>query len=293
MIEEIVDAFSAILQILIVALVILGAYIGYIAIPDSFAIGQEVFHPTGLIKIVAGGFTAWLIEVILFGPALVLIDIRNAVRSIKASSTLTEKPPKSGVTPSHIVFSDKVLGVPPLPGMLDRPLWVKNPSPLSFASFRKCGDWVNQGDPIVSFLIKNPIFRNPVFAAIRSPISGRIIYTNDSSTFGKSGQPIEDWLSFLCVIEIPKGEEVPTVLEGAFGEFCDVLWDHRESVLQTPRDGSFSAYSDEVIRSELTAVRKLAPIVISKNEGTYQKRIDWLNLHHPQGIGSPMNLKQT
>ncbi|MCI0659934.1 MAG: hypothetical protein L0220_02560 [Acidobacteria bacterium] len=83
MIEELVDAFSGIIQILIVVLVALGAYVGYIAIPDSVAIGKEVFHPPALIKIAAGGFIVWLVEVILFGPALVMLDIRNAVRSIE------------------------------------------------------------------------------------------------------------------------------------------------------------------------------------------------------------------
>jgi len=82
MIEELVDAFSVIVQVLLVVLVALGAYIGYIAIDDSITIGQQVFHPSALIKIAAGGFIVGVIEVILFGPALVLLDIRNAVRSI-------------------------------------------------------------------------------------------------------------------------------------------------------------------------------------------------------------------
>jgi hypothetical protein len=291
MIEEIVDAFSFILQILLVALVVLGAYIGYIVIPESIAIGQDVFHPPGLIKLVAGGFIAWLLEVILFGPALVLLDIRKAIRSINVSSALPEKRPKSGTTPSHVVFSDKVLGVPPLPGMLDRPLWVQNPS-LSFASFTRCGNWVNRGDPLVSFVLKRRIFGNDVIASIRSPISGRLIYTSEGSAFGPSGQTVADWRSFLFMIEIPKGEEVPTILASTFEEFCAALWDHRESVLQKPRDGSFPVYADEVIRQEIDALRKLVPVVVSKNEGTYQDRIDWLNLHQPHGIGSPTNLKQ-
>ncbi len=83
MIEELVDVFSGVVQILIVVLVVLGAYAGYLVIPDSVAIGGEVFHPPALVKIAAGGFIVWLVEVILFGPALVMLDIRNAVRSIE------------------------------------------------------------------------------------------------------------------------------------------------------------------------------------------------------------------
>jgi len=205
---------------------------------------------------------------------------------------VTSKPQTpTGETPSHVVFSDRVLGVPPLPGMLDRPLWVKNPSVHSFPSYRRCGDWVNRGEPVASFLIKNRILRNPVFASVRSPISGRLMYTNDSTPFGPPGKPISDWMSFIFVLEIPKGEQVPTTLETTFGEFLNILWEHRESVLQKPRDGSFPVYSDEVIEREFAAVRKLAPVVIPKSEGTYQERVDWLNLHHPHGIGSSVNLK--
>lgn len=82
MIESLVDAFSGVLQFVLVALVALGACIGYIFIPDSVSIGEQILHPPALIKVAAGGFIAWLIEIILFGPALVLLDIRNAVRSI-------------------------------------------------------------------------------------------------------------------------------------------------------------------------------------------------------------------
>jgi hypothetical protein len=100
------------------------------------------------------------------------------------------EPKPVGATPSHVIFTDKVLGIAPLPMILDRPLWVKNPDPIYFSSFRRCGDWVNRGEPIVSFIVKKRILRDFVFATVRSPISGRLIYTSGVSPFDAPGKPI-------------------------------------------------------------------------------------------------------
>lgn len=210
-------------------------------------------------------------------------------RNRPAQKPPTDKPKRA--TPDHVVFSDKLLGLQPLPGMLDRPLWVINPSPIYFASFPQEGSWVNRGDSLMSFLVKQPLFRNPIFATVKSPVSGRLVYTNRTTPFGSRGKAAAHWLNFLCVIELPKGERIPETMEEAFNSFFDVLWEHRESVLQKPTDGSFTAYSDDVIKEQFSKCREQAPVVISKQEDTYQDRIDYLNLHYPHSIGSSLNIK--
>jgi hypothetical protein len=231
-----------------------------------------------------------LVVAVLTGILISNLWIAGKIQEVRAA--MAEKPRKPGTTPSHVLFSDKVLGVPVLPGFLDRPLWVQNPNFGGFVSFRRQGDWIEQGETIAELVIKNRIFPNPVVARIRSPISGRLLYTNNSFPFGMAGEPSADWLHFLCVIEIPVGEEVSTDIWTAFGEFSELLWTFREPVLQKPKDGSFPPYPDEVIRRELDTLLSRKAEVISKDQGSYRRRAEWLNLHVPHGIGSSLNLAQ-
>jgi hypothetical protein len=185
----------------------------------------------------------------------------------------SDAPAPEDVTPSHVVFSDKVLGVPKFPLMLNRPLWEINAPDINYVVFRKReGDWINEGDPVVSIHVKNStLFKARVLAEVRSPISGRLIYKNGTAPYdGSKGEStILNWLDFLFVIEIPKGERVPTTSEKAFGEFCNVLWEHREALLKKP-----FGHSDEHIQREFGALQKLTPVVIFKNEGDWQEQID-------------------
>ncbi len=82
MIEEMVDIFSGIVQLLIVAVVAAGAYIGYAEIPDAFHIGKKLIEPAPFVKALIGGGVSFLLAAIFLGPALVLLDMRNAIRSI-------------------------------------------------------------------------------------------------------------------------------------------------------------------------------------------------------------------
>jgi hypothetical protein len=217
------------------------------------------------------------------------LNVRVINELTRARATLAQKPPEPGTTPSHVVFSDKLLGIPLLPGLLNRPLWVKNPT-SDFSRFtRRDGDWVNRGDALIEFVLVNRIFFPPVIARVRSPVSGRVVFTN-SLLFESGAERDPEWSNFLCVIEIPRGEWVPATMDETFGHFCDALWDYRQSVLQKSRDNSFPIHPDEVIKRELAALTSRAPAIIPKNAGLYRERIDSLNLYHPRGIGSPLNL---
>ena len=226
-----------------------------------------------------------ILMVLLLGILASCLYIATHVKRL--ADALSKEPAKPGTAPPHVVFSDRVFAVGPLPGMLDRPLWLKDPSD-SFGAFRRCGDWVNQGDPIVSFVVKKRIFRDFATATIRSPIAGRLLFTH--LAFGATMQPSVDWLKYLFVIEIPDGEYLPTTLHDSFREFAETIWTHRKSLLQQPPDGSFKPYSDEDIHNTLKQLRETAPVILPKTDA-YRERVSYLNLNCPHGIGSATNLQ--
>ena len=73
MIEDLVDIFSGLIQLLIVALIAGGAYLGYLFIPDNII---------SLFRILIGGGISLLLASFFLAPALILLDIRNSIRSI-------------------------------------------------------------------------------------------------------------------------------------------------------------------------------------------------------------------
>lgn len=77
MIEEVVEFYSGIVQLLLVLIVVAGAYMGYELINTDWA-------PFG--KVVVGGGLAFLFSTIFMGPFLVLLDIRNVLRKIDCKS---------------------------------------------------------------------------------------------------------------------------------------------------------------------------------------------------------------
>jgi len=147
------------------------------------------------------------------------------------------------------------------------------------------GEWVTTDDVVTAFLLKNPMFGNPKFGRIYSPICGRLIHHNDGTQFGRSDGSVEDHSNFFFIVEVPKGEYIPPTLETTFGRFCDAVWDHKEFATQKPRDGSFEPLTEDRLMQVLKTLRSMPPVVIPKSTGRYQERIDWLNLHHPHGIG--------
>ena len=77
-----IDLFNTIVHILIVAVVALGACIGYGAIPDAFYLENELIEPHPFVKVLIGGGASFLLATIFLGPVLVLLDMRDAIRSI-------------------------------------------------------------------------------------------------------------------------------------------------------------------------------------------------------------------
>src|SRR3954463_3120338 len=105
---------------------------------------------------------------------LTLFRIASKVSEIR--NELRPKAQAPNATPAHVVFSDQLLAVPPLPAIFDRPLWLKNPSPESFTMYRKCGDWIKEGEAVLSMVVSRPLLRDTVCADVLSPISGRLLF---------------------------------------------------------------------------------------------------------------------
>lgn len=191
-------------------------------------------------------------------------------------------------TPNHVLFADTVIGVTRLPQSFDRPFWIQriSASPIFHA---ESGDWINGGDVVCSFSVEQGWFRSPVSVNVLSPISGRLLHTNDSLCFSVSQH--NNFLDYLFLIEVPRGERVPSDSSGVFREFSRLIWENRRRIFQKPRDSRFQAFTDEVVAKELKALRN-APLTIVPSS-VYRERIEWLNLHKPHGIGNPRNLERT
>jgi hypothetical protein len=153
----------------------------------------------------------------------------------------------------------------------------------------QAGDWVDRGDVICSFRIQPGIFKQSVSADILSPISGRVIYTNDGLAFSVTQHG--NFLDYLFMIEVPRGEVVPTDSLEVFDRFAQTLWDNRRRIFQKPRDSTFGAFTDEQVADALRTLRTAPLAVLPSSE--YRERIEWLNLHKPHGIGHPKNLERS
>lgn len=82
MIKDLVDVYTGLIQLLLLGLLVLGAWLGHKLIPDELTLAEETFKPNGFVKVLMGGGATFLAEAILFGPFLVLLDMRNAIRSV-------------------------------------------------------------------------------------------------------------------------------------------------------------------------------------------------------------------
>ena len=82
MIEALVDIFSGLIQLLIVVLIAGGAYLGYLGIPDSVNLDGELVEIIPFFKILIGGGISLLLASFFLAPALILLDVRNSIRSI-------------------------------------------------------------------------------------------------------------------------------------------------------------------------------------------------------------------
>jgi hypothetical protein len=218
----------------------------------------------------------------------VCLGIRSRLAAIERRLILKEPP--EGTTPAHVVFSNRILALPPLPAVLDRPLWIQNASE-SFGTFRNSGDWVERGDVLVSFIVTRGVFVKNAIAAIRSPVRGRLIHTNSSRIFNVHPITPPPWFEYMCLIELPIGERIPESLSEAFGELRDRISEHKRTLLKEPHDRSFPPFSDQQVEELLVEIAKLTPHILSKNEPPIRDVVEWHNLYKPHGIGSDLNLR--
>ncbi len=77
----IVSAYSSLLDLLLFALLLAGASAAYQLIPDALFKG-DFYAYKDVIKIAVGVTGTFILEVLLFGPFLILEDIRNTVSAI-------------------------------------------------------------------------------------------------------------------------------------------------------------------------------------------------------------------
>jgi uncharacterized protein YacL len=90
MIKGLVDFFIGAIQFLIVVLIVLGGVLGYYLIPSEWPYYDrwddlQFFELHGFWKAVIGVVISFIIQALFLGPALVLIDSRDTLRSIESS----------------------------------------------------------------------------------------------------------------------------------------------------------------------------------------------------------------
>ena len=91
MIEFFVNSFREIIQVLLVAGLALGAFLGYALIPDvvtEFTEDPIEFNNFG--KMLVGGGIAFVAEVIVMGPFLILLDMRDGILAIRDNTKLIQ-----------------------------------------------------------------------------------------------------------------------------------------------------------------------------------------------------------
>ncbi|HEY4302846.1 MAG TPA: hypothetical protein VGM82_00155 [Gemmatimonadaceae bacterium] len=173
MIKALVDLLSALVQLALVALLLLGGLGGYLLLPHELSLGVDTVTLNDTARTVIGVALAGFLGTIFIGPALILLDIRNAMR---ASNALLQPAVKSYMKavaaptpvvaaqnssnaslriPDVIAFSNQVLMVPSLTE-LGIP---KDALPyIRFRPIKRRGDWVERNDAIAHFSVH--AFRN-------------------------------------------------------------------------------------------------------------------------------------
>ena len=87
MINWLVDTLSEIIQVLIFVTIAGVAWLAAEFMPDAWLSVFNVTPSPGL-KAVAGGVGSFLVLVLLLGPHLILLDMRNAIRAIEIQQHL-------------------------------------------------------------------------------------------------------------------------------------------------------------------------------------------------------------
>lgn len=84
MIEFFVNAFRELIQIILVGGIALGAYLATVFIPDVVNLTDNTIEFNTFGKAAVGGIATFFAEVIVFGPFLMLLDIREGIRATEA-----------------------------------------------------------------------------------------------------------------------------------------------------------------------------------------------------------------
>ena len=82
MIQWLVDFLSGMIQLLIWVTIGIGCLVAMEAMPDAWLL-EFGLTPTKGKKFVVGGVATFLTLVLVLGPHLILLDMRNAVRAIE------------------------------------------------------------------------------------------------------------------------------------------------------------------------------------------------------------------
>ena len=182
-------------------------------------------------------------------------------------------------TPDHVVFSETLLAVPPLPSLLGQIHW-----PIGGELIAEEGNWTKEGDVIAKFRVRPMVGLGPRFGEIRSPIPGRIL-TIASNPFKSYDPSSREFTNFYFIIEVPKGVTCPHSLSRTFHHFCTSVLRQQAYLFDKCREKYFPRPTEEEIIKVLDGLLNSKPVLLSKKEDNYQAIIDSLNFRHPHGIG--------
>lgn len=178
-------------------------------------------------------------------------------------------------------FSDKLVVLPQIGGVFDKPLWQRSGAGSYPKQFFVCGSWVNAGDVLCSFEINLPgLFGKTISMPIYSPVSGRVLSSPLNQGMGTNWTQkdkafqgdLEKWT--LCVIQLPEGSSVSQTTLPVYGEFADLCWSHRKELFQS---GGFD-FSDEHLQSLCKQLKTSDLPVKTADFSFWQEVIDYIDV---------------
>jgi hypothetical protein len=174
---------------------------------------------------------------------------------------LLSKKNNSGVTPSHVIFSDRVHVLPSISNGFSRPLWVTNPAPGFTMRHKAWYEWVAKGEVIESFKVgRGPWFLpffNHALVPLRSPVSGLLLNVN---TTHFDGEHFTEQAN--TAILLPEGEEIPENAAAVFRDFCQFCDEHRRLFSSSSLDHKLTnAEVDAMLRAQANAPIKIVSAI--------------------------------
>ncbi len=141
----------------------------------------------------------------------------------------------------NVTYSDNLLIMPLLGAVFYDHFWGRKYNLREVPDIKvHYGKWVDAGDMLCNYHLIKPGFGGSVHLPIFSPVSGRVLNISthswgiDDSGSSKGNDSFSTHLEHpFFVIQLPKGEAIPTSTEPSYGRFSEILFKNRGGLLQS------------------------------------------------------------